>query len=44
MIIEHIYVMHTKLGGNLLPNENIHHINVNKLNNFTSNLEILNRS
>ena len=27
MILEHIYVMCTKLGRNLLPNKNIHHIN-----------------
>ena len=39
MILEHIYVMCTKLVRNLLPNKYIHHINGNKLDNSISNLE-----
>ena len=44
MILEHIYAMRTKFGRNLLPNENIHHINGNKLDNSISNLELWNTS
>ena len=44
MILEHIYVMCTKLVRNLLPNKYIHHINGNKFDNSISILELWNRS
>ena len=40
MILEHIYIMCSHLGRNLLPNENINHINGDKLDNSLGNLEL----
>ena len=41
---EHRYVMEQFLGRKLLPEEDVHHKDENKLNNDPSNLEILTRS
>src|SRR6266567_4663512 len=39
-MLEHRYVIEQKLGRYLLPGENVHHIDGNKLNNAPENLEL----
>src|SRR5580765_806847 len=39
-ILEHRYVMEQKIGRYLLPGENVHHIDGDKLNNSPENLEL----
>lgn len=43
-IREHILVVETKLGRKLLPDEQVHHKDENKLNNHPDNLEVLTNS
>ncbi len=40
----HRYLMEQKLGRKLLPEENIHHIDEDKLNNDLGNLQIMSNS
>lgn len=39
-LLEHRYVMEQKIGRYLLPDENVHHIDGDRLNNHPDNLEL----
>jgi hypothetical protein len=42
-IYEHIYLMEKELGRSLLPNEEIHHLDLDRLNNSSNNLIVLDK-
>lgn len=43
-ILEHRYIMEQHLGRDLLPDEDVHHINEIKTDNRVENLEVISHS